>query len=1088
MDFVTDKKDKIEQDKLELELVTKALPQVICLVDKKGKVIFVNKTIEDWNIAKRSDIENINIHKLFHKNCKNPFCYLNSLWKKTKLRIKEQQSFEIETEDEILHKFLNIQICPITSNNPVNKRNKANVVIIFNDITDKRVSNDMWQRYEFVVNAFKEYMTLIDKKYIYKAVNQAYCEAHERSSDKIVGNSVSDVWGDKIFKEKIKSHLDLCFKGKVIYYQAWFTFKALGERYWDVACYPYIDNNGNVPYIVVVSRDITDKMQAEEELIKQKTNLQKETTIRKTMLKIAGRLSRAKGKNLEVVLNEVCKKICKLLNIKKVYICLDGEIIANSLNIITLPWNRKSIFYQIIKLDLKNINGSNNLKIKLLTRSRNVAASIIVFGKKNKKFSESDRELLNIIGNTISLALEIAILEDRSKKLKTITQRVIFIDGEEFQRKLDSLNGNNFKATYLVADTVESVSQKIDQTKLQRELKSIAVKNGAIWGNAWGDMIHMVFADYFKKTIGGDEVSAYKAAISICNKIKKKLGYSMRVGIASGKINVNKDTIQMDQLDRSRIIEMSSIAQEGRVGVSTLQKPSGFLKNIMKGLGYEFKYTKDLVRGTLKSVWKLYPEKKEDIKKDKTFKTNDKSLSYETTLKILLTKGVCGHGHLEGSVITPGMSNVIKKVGKLYSKDENLQQKFYKLTGKDYKEILKSLTEIESWGESRKKFDFVKHFLPWLYLMKLGEASSPDLIYELTKEQLKYELKIHSGFTREISPTVWLEMGLPFDKCIEAFVKACEDSFRSETIIGPIDIGVAVKRQFLTKNISQKLNPFLKDIKYPYIKCLELIFALKQSKVQDLINLYVNTIDIASINPLFNFTGCPDRSLHTELFYKEAKNLGIGCHVHLLEELVDQKFISKKESQIKELYFIIDLFNKLRIKNARFIHLAYWPKTLPLLDKIKQSKHEIAVCETSTRMLGFEHRPRSPFLLQNKKVIEGVIFDSDFPLIVLSTDDSGPFGIRNVWEEYLIVHSDIVKWHGRDYADTAFFQFLRSSYKNLEPKEISREFKLNQKAVEWMFAYDIYQEKLKEIDKETSQALNRRFREIIQKRNIYVKR
>lgn len=1089
---------QIEQAKQEWESTADSLPQVVCLLDQEGNIICANRAIETWGLGKAEEVKGVKFHELFHPGCKNPFCYLSKFWKKAKKRLLEDHTLELEREDEILKRYLSIQARPII--NHVERKVQGGpvsfAVVVFQDITERKASEEMWERYEFVVNAFGEAMTLIDKNHLYKAINEIYCEAHNMKRKEIVGKSVAEIWGEEMYQAKIRDHLNACFEGKVEHYQAWFEFPAIGRRFWDVKCYPYRNIDGTVTYIVVVSRDITDRKRDEAKLLKQKLSLQRETEIRSTIGKIATKLSRAKGGELERVLVKVCETTAMLLGGKNVGICLEGELIADSDTVVTLPWRRSSVTGPSKKIRCEGLKEYPTLKAKLLVRSGEISAKILLYGEKGHKFKKRDEELLQIIADTLSLALEVAILEDRSHKLKEITDKVIYMDSEKFQNEGNGLRGRSFKATYLVADTVDSVKQRINQAKLQRLLKSIVIKHGAIWGNSWGDMLHSFFSNHFFKTDEGDLLSAYSAAIEICKVVKQRLGYTMRVGIATGPLTVNKDTIQMDQISRSRIIEKSSMAQEGRVGVTTLQRPNKELREKVLKLGYQFRHSKDIVRGTLQSTWKLYPIPilESRVRAVKTGGLSEsprgrkKDLSFETSLKILLIKGVCGHGHFEGGPINIDIIRILKKVSRLYGRDKDLAQRFFQITGKKYTNILKSLDKIQSWGESRKRFHFEKHFLPWLYIMKLGEASSPELIYELTKAQFKNDLSLHGGVTREICPLVWHEMGLEYDKCIEAFVQGVEDALTGELIVGPISLGVGVKRQFLERRVSGKVNPFVADLEYPYLKSLEVLAALQRSRLSGLIDIFVDTVAVASKNPLFGYRAHPRRGKHTETLYKEAYALGARAHVHLLEELVDPNLIAKGDDRTKELPYVLDLFKRLRIKKGRLIHMTYWPKTLPCLDEIKSAEHEVAVCQTSTRMMGRTHKPASPFLLESREVIEGIVYDESFPNILLSTDDSGPFAIRNVWEEYLVVYSDIVDWHGKELASLALLQFLRNSYNNLSSSEISKTYHFHEKAVRWVMGYDIYKRKSDLVNEGVRHKVQERIDRILKKRQEYLKK
>lgn len=127
--------------------------------------------------------------------------------------------------------------------------------------------DEMWKRYEFIVNTSKDFLSLIDSNYNYIAVNNAYCKAHNKKQEEIVDRSVSSIWGEKVFNGIIKRHLDICFEGKEVNYHSEFEFAAIGVRIMDVTYYPYRNNKGTVTHTVVVSRDVTEQRKAEKELL-----------------------------------------------------------------------------------------------------------------------------------------------------------------------------------------------------------------------------------------------------------------------------------------------------------------------------------------------------------------------------------------------------------------------------------------------------------------------------------------------------------------------------------------------------------------------------------------------------------------------------------------------------------------------------------------------------------------------------------------------------------------------------------------------------------------------------------------------------
>jgi PAS domain S-box-containing protein len=133
------------------------------------------------------------------------------------------------------------------------------------DITDRRQAEEMWKRYETIVNTARDFLTLVDRRYRHEAVNDSYCHAHGLKRDQIIGRGIAQLWGRAPFCLMMKRHLDLCFSGQDVHYQCWFKFGELGRRYYDVNHYPYL-HNGAVTHAIVVIRDITEEKQAQDSL------------------------------------------------------------------------------------------------------------------------------------------------------------------------------------------------------------------------------------------------------------------------------------------------------------------------------------------------------------------------------------------------------------------------------------------------------------------------------------------------------------------------------------------------------------------------------------------------------------------------------------------------------------------------------------------------------------------------------------------------------------------------------------------------------------------------------------------------------
>ncbi len=122
------------------------------------------------------------------------------------------------------------------------------------------------RKYAFIVNSSSDLMSLVDRYYTYEAVNDAYCRSYGRQRNQIVGKTVADVWGRDVFDKTIRPHLDRCFEGHDVQYEAWFSFENQDARYYEISCYPFTGTNEEVTHAVVISRDVTGEMLSEKEL------------------------------------------------------------------------------------------------------------------------------------------------------------------------------------------------------------------------------------------------------------------------------------------------------------------------------------------------------------------------------------------------------------------------------------------------------------------------------------------------------------------------------------------------------------------------------------------------------------------------------------------------------------------------------------------------------------------------------------------------------------------------------------------------------------------------------------------------------
>jgi diguanylate cyclase (GGDEF)-like protein/PAS domain S-box-containing protein len=109
--------------------------------------------------------------------------------------------------------------------------------------------------YEKILNASRDFITLVSRDYVYEYVNESYCREIGLDSSSIMGRTVADVWGKAKFENKIKRHLDECFTGLESHDIDRFLF-GQEEKYAQVSYYPYREGD-EVTHAMVYTHDIS---------------------------------------------------------------------------------------------------------------------------------------------------------------------------------------------------------------------------------------------------------------------------------------------------------------------------------------------------------------------------------------------------------------------------------------------------------------------------------------------------------------------------------------------------------------------------------------------------------------------------------------------------------------------------------------------------------------------------------------------------------------------------------------------------------------------------------------------------------------
>lgn len=118
-----------------------------------------------------------------------------------------------------------------------------------------------------VANRIPTHLSIVGRDCRYQMVNDAYLRATLRTREELIGSHVGDVLGDVIFQDRVSPHLERCFLGYPVHYQAEFDFAGYRQsKVMEVRYDPITDDKNRVTSVMVSAHDVTEHQQRLEQL------------------------------------------------------------------------------------------------------------------------------------------------------------------------------------------------------------------------------------------------------------------------------------------------------------------------------------------------------------------------------------------------------------------------------------------------------------------------------------------------------------------------------------------------------------------------------------------------------------------------------------------------------------------------------------------------------------------------------------------------------------------------------------------------------------------------------------------------------
>jgi two-component system phosphate regulon sensor histidine kinase PhoR len=103
---------KIEAAKQEWEATVDSLPDLVCLVDDRGRTVRANRTVETWGLGEVTEVAGRDLHSLLHPGCTDPACYFPSFWERAMANSMRCQPDRYEVYDTVLERHLLLRTQP----------------------------------------------------------------------------------------------------------------------------------------------------------------------------------------------------------------------------------------------------------------------------------------------------------------------------------------------------------------------------------------------------------------------------------------------------------------------------------------------------------------------------------------------------------------------------------------------------------------------------------------------------------------------------------------------------------------------------------------------------------------------------------------------------------------------------------------------------------------------------------------------------------------------------------------------------------------------------------------------------------------
>jgi PAS domain S-box-containing protein len=143
--------EMLERIKHQWQFAADSMPQLICLVDRAGRVMHANRTLERWKLGEVEGVRGVDLHDVVHTRCSDPGCYLRLFWRRTATALAKDRRAECDVWDPLLKRHFEIR-----TQMPVQEEGADSedffAVVTIDDVTESKASEDQSRRTTQILN------------------------------------------------------------------------------------------------------------------------------------------------------------------------------------------------------------------------------------------------------------------------------------------------------------------------------------------------------------------------------------------------------------------------------------------------------------------------------------------------------------------------------------------------------------------------------------------------------------------------------------------------------------------------------------------------------------------------------------------------------------------------------------------------------------------------------------------------------------------------------------------------------------------------------------------------------------------------